>query len=112
MAEVSQDQVAEVSLELRRDLSLEKSPKLVIIFINCVRIINGSLNRVVYGAGFISDFLIFKMRMEHTENYFQNFIESNRNQIVFTIFRQIWNQTDVRLAANQSENGKYNLISV
>ena len=33
-----------------------------------------------------------------------------QNQIVFTIFQLIWNQTDVRLVPNQSENGKYNLI--
>ena len=40
------------------------------------------------------------------EKSFRNRIESNRNQIVFTIFRLIWNQTDVRLVPNQSENGK------
>jgi len=33
-----------------------------------------------------------------------------RNQIVFTIFRSIWIQTDVRLDSNRLENGKYNLI--
>ena len=43
---------------------------------------------------------------------FPNLIESNRNQIVFTIFRLIWHQTDVRLVPNQPENGKYNMISV
>ena len=32
--------------------------------------------------------------------------------IVITIFRLIWNRTDVRLVPNQSENGKYNLISL
>ena len=47
-----------------------------------------------------------------TEKSFQNLIKSTRNQIVFTIHRLIWNQTDVSLAPNQSENGKYNLISV
>ena len=46
------------------------------------------------------------------EKSFPNLIEWNRNQIVFTIFRLTWNQTDVRLVPNQSENGKYNLISV
>ena len=46
-----------------------------------------------------------------TEKYFQNLIKATRNQIVFTTFRLIWNQTDVRLVPNQSENGKYNLIS-
>ena len=33
----------------------------------------------------------------HTEKSFQNLIKSNRNQIVFTLFRLIWNQTDVHL---------------
>ena len=32
-----------------------------------------------------------------TEKSFRNVIKSNRNQIVFIIFRLIWNQTDVRL---------------
>ena len=48
----------------------------------------------------------------HTEKYFRNLIKSIRNQIVFTIFRLIWHQTDVCLVPNQSENGEYNLISV
>ena len=47
----------------------------------------------------------------HTEFFFQNLIKLTRNQIIFTIFRLIWIQTDVRLDPNQSENGKYNLIS-
>ena len=42
----------------------------------------------------------------HTDKYFLNFIKSNRNQIIFTIFRLIGNQTDVRFVQNQSENGK------
>ena len=46
----------------------------------------------------------------HTVKYFRNLIKSTQNQIVFTIFRLIWNQTDVRLVPNQLENGKYNLI--
>ena len=48
---------------------------------------------------------------EHTEKSFRNLIKSTRNQNVINIFRLIWNQTDVRLVPNQSENGKYNLIS-
>ena len=44
----------------------------------------------------------------HTEKSFRNLVKSNRNQIVFTIFRLIWNQ----MVPNQSENGKWNLISV
>ena len=31
----------------------------------------------------------------------KNLIKSNQNQIVFTIFRLIWNQSDVRLVPNQ-----------
>ena len=46
----------------------------------------------------------------HTQKYFRNLIKLNQNYIVFTIFRLIWSQTDVRLVQNQSENGKYNLI--
>ena len=48
----------------------------------------------------------------HAERSFRNLIKSNRNQIVFTTFRLIWNQTDVCLVPNPSENSKYNLISV
>ena len=48
----------------------------------------------------------------YTEKYFQNLIKSNRNEIVFTIFRMIWNQTDVLCVPNQSENVHYNLITV
>ena len=48
----------------------------------------------------------------HTDKSFRNLIKSNQNQIVCTIFRLIWNQTDVRLVPNQLENGTYNLITV
>ena len=48
----------------------------------------------------------------YTEKYFRNLIKSNRNQIVFTMQRLTWNETDVRLVPKQSENDKYNLISV
>ena len=50
----------------------------------------------------------------HAEKSFQNLIESNRNQIVITIFRLILNSKRVRPFAvlNQSEKCKYNLISV
>ena len=30
----------------------------------------------------------------HTHKYFPDLLKSNRNQVVFTIFRVIWNQTD------------------
>ena len=46
----------------------------------------------------------------HTEKSFRNITKPNRNQIVFTILRLIWNQTNVRSVSNQSENGKNNLI--
>ena len=39
----------------------------------------------------------------HTEKCFRNVIKSNRNYIIFTIFRFIWNKTDtVCLVPNQS----------
>ena len=48
----------------------------------------------------------------HTEKSFRNLIKSNRNQIVFTMHRLILTQKGIRLDPNQSENRKYNLISV
>ena len=48
----------------------------------------------------------------HTEISFRFFFKTNWNQIIYTIFRLIWNQMDVRLGPNQSENGIYNLISI
>ena len=47
-----------------------------------------------------------------TDKSFLNLIKSNQNQIVFTIFPLIGNQTDVRLVPNQSVYGKYNQTSV
>ena len=41
----------------------------------------------------------------------RNLIKLTCKQIVFTNFRLIWNQTDVRLVPNQSVHGKYSLIS-
>ena len=44
---------------------------------------------------------------------FRNSIKSDRIQIVFTIFRLIWNRTDTSICVpNHLVNGKYNLISV
>ena len=48
-----------------------------------------------YGALFF-----WKYRYIHTENFFPNLIKWTQNQIVFTIFRLIWNQMDVRLVPN------------
>ena len=54
--------------------------------------------------------LYLRMNLEffhiYTQKSFRNLIKSNRNQIIFTIFGLIWNQTEVRLVPNQSENGK------
>ena len=43
-------------------------------------------------------------RCVHTEKSFPNLIKLNRNHIVFTMHRLIWNQADVRLTSKQSEN--------
>jgi len=59
-----------------------------------------------------ADLTLFSSLALHTEKTFWNLVNSNLNHIVFTIFRLIWNQTDVHLDPNRSENGKYNLISV
>ena len=50
----------------------------------------------------------------HVEKSTYDFRYTNRNQILFTVFRLIFNQTEFRLVLNQSKNGKckYNLISV
>ena len=44
--------------------------------------------------------------------YFRNHIKSNQNQIVYTIFQFIKNQTNIRFVQNRSENGKHSLISI
>ena len=49
---------------------------------------------------------------DYTKKSFQDLIKSNCYQIVFTIYRLIWNQMDVRFIRNQSENDEYNLILV
>ena len=61
-------------------------------------------------VGVVSKYSLEK-RTLHARKYFPNLIKSNRNQIVFTIFRMILIETDVRLDPNLSENVKYNLIS-
>ena len=55
---------------------------------------------------------LFVDRTIRTVKSFRNLVKSNWSQIVYTIFRLIWTQTDVRLGPNQSESGKYKLISV
>ena len=63
-------------------------------------------------AGKQTNTFLLQPYLVHTQRiFFRNLIKSTQNQIVFTIFRLIWIQTLVRLVANQSENGKYNLIS-
>ena len=54
------------------------------------------------------------LRVQRIElrNSVRNLIKSNQSQIVFTIYRLIWNQTNVCLVLNQWGNCKYNLISV
>ena len=48
-----------------------------------------------------------QIKIQNVYTYFQ----SNRNQILFTIFRLVGNQTEDNLVPNQLENGKYNLTS-
>ena len=83
-----------------------------------VRGVSGGPQLMPGDVSFSDSYAVFATRGVHAEKYFPNFIKSTWNQIVFTIFRLIWIQinlkiqTEVRLDLNQSENGKYNMISV
>ena len=48
----------------------------------------------------------------HAEESISDSYQFNPNQIVFTIFRLIWNQAKFHLVHNQSKNGIYKLSSV
>ena len=56
--------------------------------------------------------LFKKFLFYNTGKSFRNLIKSTWKQIVFPFFWLICNQPAVRCVPNQSENGKYNLISV
>ena len=47
-------------------------------------------------AALMESFSLHMQATANTEKSFRNLIKSDRNQIVFTIFRMIWNQTAVR----------------
>ena len=51
-------------------------------------------------------------RIVKSLKYFWNFFKSTQIYIIFILFRLIWIQMKVYLDPNQSENGKYNLISI
>ena len=46
------------------------------------------------------------------EKYLLNLLKSNQTRIVISLFRLIWHRMEFRLARNQLDNSKYNLISV
>ena len=48
----------------------------------------------------------------HAGKYFRNLLESDGDQIVLTIFRLVWNQMDVCLVPDRSEDGECSLSSV
>jgi len=50
------------------------------------------------------------MAATHIELFSKSYQINLKSDCIYHI-RLIWNQTDVRLVPNQSENGKYNLIS-
>ena len=65
-----------------------------------------SIGKVKLQSGFDSiqrttkvDFWRYYM---HTEKYFPNLIKSNRNQILFTIFRVIWNSKQTSVCCSKS----------
>ena len=53
-----------------------------------------------------------KWMPQHTEILTSSSCQINRNQIAFSIYRLILNQTKIRLIPNQSANDKYNIIWV
>ena len=55
-----------------------------------------------YVAGMYREMISLLIAYLHTEKCFRNLVKSTRIQIVFTIFRFIWNQPDVHLVPNQS----------
>ena len=74
-------------------------------------------NGVVWGQFGIQNIKVYKVTHTralhiHTEKSFRNHVKSNRYQIVCNILRFILNQTEFHFVSNQSENGRYNLISV
>ena len=71
-----------------------------------MNIFNKEFNKLI-----VLEFPCFDVTSTHTEKSYRIFIKSNRNQIVFTTFRLIWNQTFLSLVQNQSKNRKYNQIS-
>ena len=78
---------------------------------------NTNLYIIIINYKLLNIYIIFMIRTPvmprlHTGKSFRNLILSNRNQIVLTIFRLIWNQIVVRLVPNRLKNGQYNLISV
>ena len=90
-----------VNLDRAQNNNIQIMPRLRI----CLKI------NIIYLHYELFAFQIVKLPL-HIETYFLNLAASTWNQIVFTIYRLISIQTDVRLVPNQSENGKYNLISV
>ena len=67
-----------------------------------LRVVSCGFVRELWATSSISAFWGWKASLPsvdlHTEESFGNLFKSNRNQIIFTIFQLIWNQTDtVRL---------------
>ena len=69
--------------------------------------------RVHAWVGFLwHEIIIWKLFRIHTQKSTSDYCLFNQYQIIFAIFRLISNQMEFRLVQNQSENAKYNLISV
>ena len=71
-------------------------------------------HNIIHHIKYEAQLMFISSSQVHTEKSYRSLIKSNPNQIVLTIFRLIWNSKRTRSFAvpNQSENGKYNVISV
>ena len=66
----------------------------------------------IRGEDVINSENVLNVNTMNIEKYFLNILKSNQIWIVLTLFRLILQQTKFRLVPDQSENVKYNLISV
>ena len=89
-----------------------QSPKLKIPLKCLGTLLPGDFGRVSWNSQLGTHMMPRDARYSDTDKSYRSLINSNWNQIIFIIFRLIWKQTDVPLVPKQSDNGKYNLISV
>ena len=96
--------------DLRSNL---KTVKMITVVRQCS--IQASCGYIFWVLSFIARITRLQQKLAPIHYTQRNLCEILLNQTetrLVTIFQLIWNQTDVRLVPNQSENEKYNLTSV